>query len=264
MKTSKALITSTRNPHIIEARGLRLRKKRDQLGKAYVEGINSTLAAIESGADIEHLIVCPNLLKSETVKQLLENSTLLVLEVTEEVFRSLSKRDGPQGIAAVVRQIWSELESIHTGKKDSLWIALDSAADEGNIGSIIRTSEAVSAAGVILIGNTADPYSPLAIKASTGALFYQDLIRCSWDQLVNWARKHGVRIVGTSGSSTVDYRNIDRSDETLVVMGSERAGLSEIQQQQCDLVVSIPMNGKVDSLNVSSAATLLLYELSST
>ena len=121
----------------------------------------------------------------------------------------------------------------------------------------------MSAAGVILIGNTADPYSPLAIKASTGALFYQDLIRCSWDQLVKWARKHGVRIVGTSGSSTVDYRNLDRSAETLVVMGSERAGLSEIQQQQCDLVVSIPMNGKVDSLNVSSAATLLLYQLSS-
>ena len=263
MTNSRAVITSTRNPHIIEARGLRLRKKRDQLCKAYVEGINSTLAAIESGADIEYLIVCLDLLKSENMKQLLENSTLVVLEVTEEVFRSLSKRDGPQGIAAVIRQVWSELESINTANENSLWIALDSTADEGNIGSIIRTSEAVSAAGVILIGNTADPYSPLAIKASTGALFYQDLIRCSWDQLVQWARRHTVRIVGTSGSSTTDYRHIDRSAKTLVVMGSERAGLSDIQQQECDLMVSIPMSGKVDSLNVSSAATLLLYELSS-
>ena len=259
MFDNSPVITSTRNPRIVEIRSLRMRKRRDQRQLAYVEGLRATVEAINSDAPIRELIICPELLTSAPMLERIEASSYSTLIVSEPVFRALSKRDGPQGFAAVVQQSWNALEELEvTG--GNLWIALDSIADAGNIGTILRSCEATGVAGIIFVGNTADPYDPVAIRASTGAIFSQTLIRTEWSDLIAWANSSNVKTFGTSGTAIQDYRQATYASRNLVVMGAERSGLANNQLEQCDQLLSIPMRGQIDSLNVASAATLVLYE----
>jgi len=238
-----------------------MRKRRDQSQLAYVEGLKATMEAISSDALIQELIVCPELLTSSSILDRIESSNHAALVVSEPVFRSLSKRDGPQGFAAVVQQSWTTLPELELND-ENLWIALDSIADAGNIGTILRSCEATGVAGIIFVGATADPYDPVAIRASTGTIFSQTLVRTEWSELIAWAGSSGVKTFGTSGSSEQDYRQAKYAPQNLIVMGAERSGLADTQLNECDQILSIPMRGQIDSLNVASAATLVLYEFS--
>jgi TrmH family RNA methyltransferase len=140
-------------------------------------------------------------------------------------------------------------------------VALDAAQDPGNIGTILRTSDAVGGAGLLLLGQSADPYDPGALRASMGAIFSQRLVKTDFTQLLQWARQQHIPLVGTSDSASTDYRAAHYHQPTVLLMGSERAGLSQEQQAQCDLVVKIPMVGRSDSLNLAVATGVLLYEL---
>ncbi len=256
-------ITSTANARIKGIRALRLRKERDEAGLAFVEGIRTVAEAVQLRADIVTLVDCPDLLRSPFGRDLVDSaraSGIDVIEVNEAVFRTLSKREGPQGIAAVVRQRWERLEDVRLAEGDR-WVALEEAADAGNIGTIVRTCDAAGAAGVILLDHTADPYDPVAMRASTGAVFTRRLVRASFEAFVDWARDRGVTVVGTAGDAADDYRAADYGDRTVILMGSERAGLPAEHQRRCDRMVSIPMAGRVDSLNLAVATALVLYEV---
>lgn len=238
-----------------------MRKRRDQYQLAYVEGLKATVEAINSDALIHELIVCPELLTSSAALERVRSSSYSALVVSERVFRSLSKRDGPQGLAAVVQQSWTTLAELEIGE-DNLWVALDSIADAGNIGTILRSSEATGVAGIIFVGDTADPYDPVAIRASTGTIFSQTLVRTEWSKLMAWASSAGIKTFGTSGGAKQDYRRAKYAVQNLIVMGAERSGLTDKQLADCDQLLSIPMLGQIDSLNVASASTLILYEFS--
>jgi RNA methyltransferase, TrmH family len=257
------LITSTANERIKRIRALRMRKTRDETGLAFVEGIRSVVEAVQVEAPLDALVVCPALLKGEpawaAVATARERGTE-VIEVDEAVFRTLSKREGPQGIAATVRQRWERLDEVDPAPGET-WVALQSAADAGNIGTIVRTCDATGAAGVILLDHTADPYDPVAMRASTGAVFTTRLVRASFEVFREWARVRGVTVVGTSGTATEDYRTADYGERTVLLMGSERAGLPPEYQAACNLLVSIPMRGRADSLNLAVATALVLYEV---
>ncbi len=256
-------ITSTANARIKRIRSLRLRKERDEAGVAFVEGIRTVAEAIQLGAPVETLIDCPELLRSNFGRDLVDSarsSGIEVIEVSEVVFRTLSKREGPQGIAAVVRQEWERLQDLRLARGER-WVALEEAADAGNIGTIVRTCDAAGADGVILLDHTADPYDPVAMRASTGAVFTTRLIRATFDQFIDWARAQQVTVIGTAGDAADDYRSADYGERTVILMGSERAGLPPERQRQCDRMVSIPMLGRVDSLNLAVATGLVLYEV---
>jgi RNA methyltransferase, TrmH family len=256
-------ITSTANARIKRFRALRMRKERDEAGLAFVEGIRTVAEAIQLRAGIEAIVDCPELLRSTFGRDLVDTARgagVEVIEVSEAVFRTLSKREGPQGIAAVVRQEWERLDEVRL-KPGGRWVALEEAADAGNIGTIVRTCDAAGADGVILLDHTADPYDPVAMRASTGAVFTVRLVRATFEQFIDWARAQQITIVGTAGDATDDYRSADYGDRTVVLMGSERAGLPPERQRQCDRVVSIPMLGRVDSLNLAVATGLVLYEV---
>jgi TrmH family RNA methyltransferase len=218
---------------------------------------------VESRAEIETCVVAPDLLTSrvgqETVDRLREAGTP-VLEVTAEVFRSLSAKEGPQGIGAVVRQRWLPLADADP-EEGLCWVALDAVQDPGNLGTVLRTSDAVGGAGVILLGQTTDPYDPGALRASMGAVFTQRLVRAGFDQLLSWKDAHGCSLVGTSDAADAEYREVSYGPRLILLMGSERQGLSREQQAQCDLVVRIPMAGKSDSLNLAVASGVMLYEI---
>lgn len=258
-----AVITSTANARIKKIRALRMRKERDEQQLAFVEGIRSVVEAVQVEAPIAHLVVCPALLKGQVAWDAVNLSRAAgveVIEVDETVFRTLSKREGPQGIAAVVHQRWERLDEVRPAEGET-WVALEEAADAGNIGTVVRTCDATGAAGVILLDRTADPYDPVAMRASTGAVFTKRLVRASFDEFVDWAKRRGVTVVGTAGEAAEDYRAADYGQRTAILMGSERAGLPPERQAACDLVVSIPMRGRADSLNLAVATALVLYEV---
>lgn len=256
------MITSRSNPRVVRARGLRRRADRDASGLCLVEGIRVVYEAERQRAAIEELVVAPDLLRSDlawNLVQRIQSRGTPTLEVSAEVFASISSRDGPRGIAAVVRQRWTSLADAEPG--DSLgWVALDAVQDPGNLGTILRTCDAVGSAGVILLGDTADPYDPSAVRSSTGAVFTRRLVRASFDQLVEWKRSRGARLVGASGRAALGYRAAVYRPPFVLVMGSEQKGLPESALALCDAAVSIPMLGSCDSLNLAVATSVILYE----
>ena len=129
-----------------------------------------------------------------------------------------------------------------------------------NLGTILRTAEAVGCTGVILVGSSADPYDPVAVRAGMGAIFTQRLVRCRLAELTGWKHLYGYAMVGTSPAAPVDYRSIVYPLPLLLFMGNEHSGLTPEEMAACDAMVTIPMVGCVDSHNLAVATSLLLYE----
>ncbi|MPZ98829.1 MAG: RNA methyltransferase [Dehalococcoidia bacterium] len=257
------VITSAGNARVKAIRALRLRKERVRTSTCYVEGIRPVAEAVQSGAPIQTVVVAPGLLNSDFGLQTVDEARLHgvpLLEVSPAVFRSLSERDGPQGLAAVVEQVWEGLDDARCTSGDT-WVALDEMRDPGNLGTVLRTCDAAGACGVILLEDSADPYDPAAVRASMGAVFTQRLVRTSFAPFVDWARHEQARVVGTSARADAGYRDAEYGERTVLLVGSERAGLSDTQRAACDLVVRIPMLGRASSLNAAVATGILLYEV---
>lgn len=257
------MITSTANPTIKQIRKLHEKKERLQTGLFYIEGLRIVIEALQQGADVECLVVAPDLLTSEFGWQKVEEENrrgIQVFQVGQAVFTSLASKENPQGIAAVVRQRWQDASNLHLASQD-LWVALDSVADPGNLGTILRTNDAVGGKGVILLDNSTDPYDLTSIRASMGAIFSQGLVKTTFDQFLQWKQDHDYVLVGTSDSAAVDYCQASYPLPMILLMGSERLGLSEEHMHACDQLVSIPMVGRSDSLNLAVAAGVMLYQI---
>jgi TrmH family RNA methyltransferase len=260
------LISSQSNQSVKSIRSLRQRKEREQTNLFFVEGIRLVGEAVQLGAAIETLVVAPELLSSGFAQELVttqQQQGMRVLEVTAEVFKSLSVKEGPQGLGAVIEQRWESLANVILGAEgpELCWVALEAAQDPGNVGTILRTSDAVGSAGLILLDNTTDPYDPATLRASMGAIFSQRLVKATFAEFVAWKSQHGYTVVGASDKAEHDYQAVHYQAPLVVLMGSERQGLSPEQQAACDLMVSIPMTGRSDSLNLAVATSVLLYEV---
>lgn len=257
------IITSQNNPRIKHIRALRQRKERDQAGLAFIEGIRIVAEAAALPDTIETLVVAPELLSSSFAQEIVQeqqNKGIPCLEVTPEVFGSFSIKEGPQGIGAIIRQRWETLEHLVLSG-EFCWVALDAVQDPGNLGTILRTCDAVGCGGVILLGQSTDPYDATALRASMGAIFTQRLVKASFADFVAWKQQHGYPVIGTSGASAHDYQSAAYRFPTILLMGSERLGLSPEQKSACDLMVSLPMVGRADSLNLAVATGVMLYHL---
>ncbi len=259
------IISSLSNPKIKQIRSLRNRKEREQTGLAFIEGIRIVAEASETPGAIEMLVVAPELLSSQFARELVEAQKMqgiACLEVTADVFKSLSLKEGPQGIAAVIRQRWEALEHVRLDLDNEFcWVALDAVQDPGNLGTILRTCDAVGCSGVMLLGRSTDPYDPTALRASMGAIFSQRLVKANFEEFAAWKQQHQYPVIGTSGAATIDYQSISYHFPTILLMGSERQGLSPEQQAICDVMVRIPMVGRSDSLNLAVATGVVLYEM---
>jgi RNA methyltransferase, TrmH family len=260
-------ITSVHNARIKYIRALHTRHERERSGLFFVEGVRTVLDALAARAEIELLVVAPDALKSEAGRAAVEAQRAAgtpVLEANAEVFGRLAGavalKYGWQGLGAVVRQRWERLCGL-VPRAASCWVALDAIQDPGNLGTILRTCEATGVDGVILLGTTTDPYDPQCVRASMGAVFTQRLVRASWDEFMAWKCATAIAVVGTSGAAATDYRSVCYPSPLVLLMGSERRGLSPEQQRACDTVVSIPMTGMVDSLNLGVATGIVLYEV---
>lgn len=257
------VVTSTANRTIKMIRALRNRRERDHQGRFFAEGIRIVAEAAQTGAGLEVLVVAPELLTSTFARGIarrLADEGVEVVAVSGEVFRSISVREGPQGIGAVIKQRWHDLAALDP-TQHHLWVALDAVQDPGNLGSIIRTTDAVGGGGVILVGSSADPYDPVAVRASMGSVFGLKLVRATAGELGRFKEGCGIPVVGTSGGADRHYRGISYPDPVVVLSGSERQGLAPDLEELCDDLVRIPMSGRCDSLNLAVATSVVLYEV---
>ncbi|MCL4561091.1 MAG: RNA methyltransferase [Chloroflexi bacterium] len=214
-------------------------------------------------AKIEALVVAPDLLSSSFGRELIHDAAtkdLPIFEVSGEIFKSISVKEGPQGIGAVACQRWMEIEMLQLAPGDQ-WIALDAVQDPGNLGTILRTSDAVGGKGVVLLEHSTDPYDPTALRASMGAIFAQGLVRANLEQFADWKTRSHYSVIGTSGGVKCDFHHAEYPDPLVLLMGSERQGLSARHLELCDQVVAIPMVGRSDSLNLAVATGVMLYEI---
>lgn len=261
MKTVVSAISSTCNTRVKALRALQCRKTRDECRLYLVEGARLVAMALDAGMVVEELAFCPSLLTgfANTIVDRARQEDIPCLEVTEEVFASISKEHAYQGIAAAVHQRWTSLSAMQPAN-ELCWIAVNAVKHPGNLGTMLRVSDAVGGAGVVLIDHTADPYAPVSVRASLGAIFTQRLVRADFNEFVRAAHGAGYRIVGTSPDGSVNYRSADYRAPIILLMGNERLGLTNEQQSACDGMVQIPMLGHVDSLNVAVASSIILYE----
>ena len=255
------LVTSPANPEIKRIRGLALRKKREEEKLFVAEGLRHVTEALEAGWPLETLVYQAEAAERPKLAEALaatRSAGGLCLEVTEAVLSKMTKRDNPQMVVGVLRQRWQALENLRPGK---LWIALETVRDPGNLGTILRTADAVAADGVILIGETCDPYSPEAVRASMGSIVRVPLVRATLDQFLAWRAGWPGLVVGTHLSVQADYREVSYAAPVLLLMGNEQAGLTEAAAAACDRLVRIPMAGGADSLNLSVATAVMLFEI---
>ncbi len=258
------VITSAANPLVKRIRLLRDRKYRRRESAFVVEGIQPVWQAVEAGSDVEVLIVAPELLRHPGATAMVaarEAAGVPVARLSGELFGRISDRDSPSGLAAIVRAAPVTVTGLQVSP-GSLFVALHSAANPGNLGTIIRTASAAGAGGIILIGPSADPHDPAAVKASMGALFTVPVATASSAaEFLAWARNGGVRVAATSARGSVTCWDADLRLPLAILLGSEGTGLPEDVLDAADLRVAIPMTGTAESLNLSVAAGILLYEV---
>lgn len=258
------MISSFRNPLVKRVKGLGQRKNRQKEGAFVVEGVRGVLAAIEGKATIETLLFCPDLLSSlpgRNALVTLQNQNIACVAVSAAIFAAISERDNPTGLAAIVQARLTGVNEWEVAPA-GLYVALVEVADPGNVGTILRTMDAVGATGLILVGNCVDPFHPTAVKASMGSLFAVPVATVNdVPKLIDWARQGGLQIVATSAKATQSFWEVGVSRPVLLLMGSERHGLDLASQQAADLTLTIPMHGTATSLNLAVATGLMLYEM---
>ncbi len=262
-RRAHSVVQDSRDPRFVRLRSLQTPRGRSHTGLYLIEGIRHVARAVEAHAPIESLFMAPSALSNLFGRKLarkLSHSGIPCLRLGPGLYRDLTLAAEPQGLGAVVRQQWSSLADVRPGPGD-LWLAVESIDSPGNLGTIIRTAEATGVAGVIVIGFGADPYDPAAVRASMGSLFAQRLVQCTATEFVSWARASGVTIVGSSPSGLLDYNVFRCRWPAVLLIGSEKHGLSEQLADSCDFVLRIPMLGRGDSINAAVAAGVLLYEL---
>lgn len=257
------IITSYQHPLIQRIHQLRRREIREQTGLYYVEGLRFVLQAVQHHAALEALVVCHPLLTNAFARRLVRQQRRMgvpILEVTARVMHQLALVEDPQGIGAVVRQQWEDLARLTPGD-ELCWIALQMVRSVGNLGTMLRTSNAVGGAGVILLGNAVDPYDPAAVRATMGALYSQRLVRATLAGFGRWKQRHRCLLIGASPDAPTDYQALAYRPPIILLLGEERRGIPADLQMLCDHLVRIPMVGGSDSLNVGVAAGVMLYEL---
>jgi TrmH family RNA methyltransferase len=256
-------ITSLANPLVKEIRGLALPKNRKASGLFVAEGLKLVADAVDAGWAIRTLVHADTVGHQPLVKRLAATARgggATVLAVSEAVLGKISRRDNPQTVLGVFEQRTLPAKAIRPGA-DAVWVALESVRDPGNLGTIVRTVDAAGASGVMLIGDTVDPFSIEAVRATMGSIFNVALCRLRPAEFATIAGGWPGMVVGTHLAATVDYRDAPYRTPVLLIMGGERAGLSADIARLCKPLVRIPMAGRADSLNLAVATGVMLFEI---
>jgi RNA methyltransferase, TrmH family len=239
------------------------RSYRDARQSFYIEGVRNFIWALDNQLQLSTIIYSEKLLivppARKRVRQA-RRSGIPCVSVTPELFRQISVTEHASGIGAVVMQPWSRLSQI-SPQAGLCWVVLETVRSPGNLGTLIRTSEAFGGAGFILLGSQIDPFRPDVVRASMGAIFRQQFVRTQLPALQAWRKQHQCMIIGASPDGTKNLCQLNYPNSTLLFLGEERKGLTSTQRDLCQQLVRIPMTGAADSLNLAIAGSLMLYEI---
>ena len=257
-------VTSLANPLVKDIKALALKKFRDQQNAFLAEGLKLVIDALELGWTIRTLVFAKSGKGNPAVEKVAARTVAaggLVLEVSEKVLSAITRRDNPQMVVGVFAQRWTALKDVRP-KGDDVWVALDRVRDPGNLGTIIRTADAVGAKGVILVGETTDPFSIETVRATMGSVFAVPVAKTDTAAFLQWRKGFPGLVVGTHLKGAVDYRTIDYGGRpVLLLMGNEQQGLPDELAAACDRLLRIPQAGRADSLNLAVATGVALYEI---
>lgn len=256
-------VTSLSNPIVKDIKALSSKKMRDETRSFMAEGLKLVIDALELGWTIRTLVYAKNVKDKPQVVQAATRAFArggLVLEVSEKVLSSITRRDNPQMVVGIFEQRFTALKDVRPGA-DETWVALDRVRDPGNLGTVIRSVDAAGASGVVLIGDSTDPFSLETVRATMGSIFAVPLVRTSVAEFLAWKKTAGVSVVATHLAGAVDYRKIGYRDKPVVLlMGNEQSGLPDELAVAADALARIPQAGRADSLNLAIATGIMLFE----
>lgn len=256
------IITSTRNPRIVDVRKLDQRKHRQEQGRFAVEGLQLLGMALDGGYTPQEVFYAPDLFAGETAPNLLKRfkqSAAQIIEVSAEVMRTLSERDTPQGIFATFKLPDTGLDSLVLSG-DELVIVLDRLRDPGNVGTILRTADAAGASAVVMLTPGVDLFDPKTVRASMGSLFNLPVIHMDdAAALFEFLTNIGMRIVGADAVRGQVWTQVEWDGGAALVLGNEAQGLAAELEPQVTDWAALPIYGKADSLNVAVAAGVFMY-----
>ncbi|PZV33739.1 TrmH family RNA methyltransferase [Mesorhizobium kowhaii] len=257
-------VTSLANPLVKDIKALAQKKFRDQQNAFMAEGLKLVIDALDLGWQIRTLVFAKAGRGNAAVEKVAARTVAAggtVLEVSEKVLVAITRRDNPQMVVGVFSQKFLALKDIRADNGD-VWVALDRVRDPGNLGTVIRTIDAVGAKGVILVGDTTDPFSVETVRATMGSIFAVPVARATTEAFLAWRGGFSGLVAGTHLKGAVDYRSVDFSrGPVLLMMGNEQQGLPESLAASCDRLLRIPQAGRADSLNLAVATGVMLFEI---
>jgi TrmH family RNA methyltransferase len=257
------VITSLQNPKIKDAVKLKERRARNETDLFLIEGYRELKRALDAKREVETLFFCPEFFLGSNEKTLIDSAGGRALECTKEVFEKLSYRDRPDGLVAVAKQQHlglPDLEKILSKKKNPFLLIAESIEKPGNLGTILRSSDAAGVDAVIVCDPTTDIHNPNVVRSSVGTLFTQPVVEATSEEMLRFLKEKKIAVVSATPHAKQEFTESDLSGALAIVVGTEQYGLSENWMKSADTAVMIPMMGVADSLNVASATTLLLYE----
>jgi TrmH family RNA methyltransferase len=256
-------VTAFSNPTVKLLRSLRDKKARRSEGLFLAEGLRILVEARDSGRLPEIVAFSAEGARHPLAAEIIAATEAAggdAIETTSDILSKMSGKDNPQMLIGAYRQPAATLERIDRAAAP-LWIVVQALRDPGNIGTILRTGDAVGAGGLILVDDSADPFSVEAVRASMGALFTQEIVTARWPDFTAWLRSSDGQLVGTSLKATNDYLKAEYRQPCFLLIGNEQQGLPPDYEAECDLLVKIPMAGRADSLNAAMAAAVMAFAI---
>jgi len=256
-------VTAFSNTTVKRLRSLRDKKHRKSEGLFLAEGLRIVAEARDSGRLPEIIAFSLEGAKHPLAAEIIAATEAAggeAIETTPDILSKMSGKDNPQMLLGAYRQPDAALARIDRSAAP-LWIVAQALRDPGNIGTILRTGDAVGAGGLILIDDCADPFSVEAVRASMGALFTQQIAAARWEEFLPWLRSGPGQLAGTSLKATHDYLEAEYRQPCFLLIGNEQQGLPAAYEAECDLLVKIPMAGRADSLNAAVAAAVMAFAI---
>jgi RNA methyltransferase, TrmH family len=260
-------LSSLQNPRVKQAIHLRDRHERDKSKLFLIEGYREILRAADASWKIDKLFTCSTLFlganEPALIQRLAERGTDILI-CSEKVFQKMSYRDRPDGLLAIAPQKTMTLDELTKQKNTPnlpFYVVAEAIEKPGNLGTILRSSDAVGVSGLIVCDRCTDIFNPNVVRASVGTLFTVPTVEARGEETLQWLKRQGIEILAATPQGGKEFTQVDLVRPIAIAVGTEQLGLSERWMQQADLQVRIPMQGAADSLNVAMAATLLLYEV---
>ena len=253
-------ITSTQNSLVKQLLVLKEKsRERKKTGLFVIEGQRELSLAIKANYQIDTILYNPELISDEDLAVLMSSETEMI-KISNAVFQKLAHRNTTEGIIALAKSKTHEIEQLKFQNKTPLILVAEAPEKPGNIGAILRTADAANVDAVIIANPKSDLYNPNIIRSSVGCLFTNQIAVGDTNQIISFLKQHHISIFCAALQASVDYHTQDFSVASAIVVGTEAVGLSKNWLDNSTQNIIIPMQGEIDSMNVSVAAGILIFE----